>query len=264
MMDATSGDTSSLVLTQPSQSLAREEAHRRIQEHFQGCTSYQVLDAEAALKSFQARAIPLPIITHILGYLLIFSQPLVLARDASTTQGHNNNNIDSLSVLRTCQLFYQIGMPLLYGMNIITATSPATSHDFDAHLATIPVKNRRLIMNIKLEIDWANELWKKFPLIAQQLGQLPLKQLVIILSYKDKRLQQQRSALADREANPQLSLSGKDVKKLKQNWMIADAKLKAEKKMLKTLVEDFRTLKVFRLEGFRDQAFADLLRGLVG
>lgn len=256
MMDASSKGTVPLVLTRPSQSIPKEEAHRRVQEHFQGCTLYPV-----ALKSFQARAIPLPIITHILGYLLIFSQPLALGHDASTTHGHNNN-INSLPVLRACQLFYQIGMPLLYGKNIITTSSPATSYDFDALLATIPVKNRQLIMNIKLEIDWANELWKKFPLIAQQLGRLPLKQLVIILSHKQ--LQPQRSALADKDENAQFLICDKDAKEFRQSRMIAEAKFKAEKKMLKTLVEDFRTLKVFRLEGFCDQAFADMLQGLVG
>lgn len=263
MTDTTSKGIGPLALTYPSQNSPKEAAHRRVQEHFHGCTSYLVLDAESALKPFKARAIPLPIITHILGYLLIFSQPLVLGHDAATIQGHKTN-VNSLSVLRTCQLFYQIGMPLLYGLNILTTPSPATSYDFDAHLAALPVKTRRLIMNVKLEIDWANELWKKFPLIARHLGQLPLKQLVIILSYKDEQLQQQRSALADKDANPQLSLYGKEANEIKQNCMIADAKLKAEKKMLKTLVEDFRTLKVFRLEGFRDQAFADMLQGLVG
>jgi len=269
MIGATSEDTVPLVPTRPSSISGKEEAHRCIQEQFRACTSYLVSDPEAALKSLQARTIPLPIITHILSYLLIFSQPLVLDRNASSNQGHNNNNnnnsnINSLSVLRACRLFYHIGMPLLYGMNIITSSSPATSYDFDAHLANIPVKNRHLIMNVKLEIKWANELWKKFPLIALQLGQLPLRKLIIILSYKDTQLQPRQSALSDRDANPQLVISGKDVKGFEQKCMIAEAKLKAEKKILKTLVKDFRTLQVFRLEGFRDQAFADMLQGLVG
>lgn len=149
-------------------------------------------------------------------------------------------------------------------MNTIKASSPASSYDFDAHLTTIPVKNRQLITNVKLEIDWADELWKKFPLITQQLGQLPLKQLVIILSYRDERSQQQRSPLADKDANSQVSPPDKDAKEIKQNCMMAEAKLKAERKILKTLVEDFRTLKVFRLEGFRDRVFVDMLQGLVG
>lgn len=256
-------DSATMAATPSAIESPNHEAHQSIQAYLQACTSSRIPNVEAALKSFNTRTVPQEVITKILGYLLISSQELILRLDTSTPQGYRTH-LHSLSVLRVCRLFYQLGLPLLYGKNIITTSSPATSYDFDAHLQSVPVKIRQLITNVKLEIDWADELWRKFPLIAQQLGQLPLRQLIIILSYNTKQSQPRGLALADKDTNQRIVLSHKNAKESKKDHVMAEAKMKAEKKMLRGLIGDFRTLKVFKLEGFHDQAFAELLQGLVG
>ena len=113
--------------------------------------------------------------------LVVYDQALILCPDSSTPPAYRTYLQPSL--LRICRRFYQTGLPLLYGENTFTTSSPATSIDFDAHLCSLPGKNRQLITNIVLKIDWATQLWARFPLIARQIAELKsLRQLEIIIA----------------------------------------------------------------------------------
>ena len=135
-----------------------------------------------------------------------------------------------------------------------------------------------MITNVKLEIDWADRLWTKFPLVARALGELKsLLSLEIVIVEKEKIVwEKNRTALINKDANLQIIITyGQDSpsqnrtaphraaavidiadKRVKREGPRADAMLKAEMKMMKDLVTGIKGLKHFRLIGFRHEVFA--------
>ena len=133
-----------------------------------------------------------------------------------------------------------------------------------------------MITSAKLEIDWADELWAKFPLVARALGELKaLLKLELIIVEKEKVEQKGPTALIEKDANLKIMIAynqtslGKDKSvrqrapatnrangRVKREGPVADAMLKAEMKMLRDLVTGFKGLKEFRLMGFRHEVFA--------
>ncbi len=97
-------------------------------------------------------SLPVQVLQRILSHLLVSPSPLLLHRDASTPSTYCTSLTTNI-ILVNHQL-YHTSLPLLYGSNTFTTSSPATSHDFDAHLARVPGRNKCLIRNIALEIDW--------------------------------------------------------------------------------------------------------------
>ena len=172
--------------------------------------------------------------------LVVYDQALILCPDNSTPPAYRTYLQPTL--LRVCRRFYQIGLPLLYGENKFTTSSPATSIDFDVHLSSLPGRNRQLITNIALKIDWASQLWARFPLIARQIAELKsLRQLEIIIT------------------------DGNDSKPVPypRDGPSGALMLKSEKKVFKELIAGLKALRVFKLEGFSDDAFAKALEDMV-
>lgn len=219
--------------------------------------------------------LPLEIIIKFLRVLLTSPFPLILQHDFITTpQGHRA--CVKPKVLQVCKVFHNVGIPILYGENTLTTSSPATSFDFDEHLLSLPGSKRQLITSVKLEIDWADELWAKFPLVARALGELKaLLKLEIIIVEKEKMVQEKPTATIEKDANLKIMITcdhkspDKDGTarqyapatdradgRVKREGPIADMMLKAEMKMLKDLVTGIKRLKDFRLLGFRHEVFA--------
>ena len=122
--------------------------------------------------------LPKGVLKTVLGLLLISTKPLVLAVDEDTPVF---NGLE-LAILRSSHYLSTIGTEVLYGCNDFTTSSPATSFDFDKDLLKLPGKNLQQIRHIQLEIDWADKLWAKFPLIAGVLGSIRgLKSLKITM-----------------------------------------------------------------------------------
>ena len=132
-----------------------------------------------------------------------------------------------------------------------------------------------MITNVKLEIDWADELWAKFPLVARALGELKgLQKLEIAIVEKEEMVEQERAVLiedANRKsmithghishgkhstAHHHNSATDRTNVRMKREGPVADAMLKAEMKMLHDLVTGIKGLKDFRLTGFRHEVFA--------
>ena len=133
-----------------------------------------------------------------------------------------------------------------------------------------------MITDVRLEIDWADQLWAKFPLVARAL--LELKRLVrleIVIFEKGEMTVERPSALIEEDANLKITIrcgqvsSGKAKParrcaqavdradtRMKREGPVAEAMLKAEMKMLKDMVAGMKGLKHFRLIGFRHEAFA--------
>ena len=172
--------------------------------------------------------------------LVVYDQALILCPDGSTPPAYRTYLQPSL--LRVCQRFYHIGLPLLYGENTFTTSLPATSIDFDAHLSSLPGKTRQLITRIALKIDWTNQLWARFPLIARHIAELKsLRQLEIII----------------------IDRNGPKPVPYPRDGPYGAAMLKSEKKVFKELIAGLKALRVFKLEGFPDDDFAKALEGMV-
>lgn len=178
--------------------------------------------------------LPLSILTRILRPLLVARTPLILHRDAHTPSTYRTH-LDP-RILRTARLFHHVGTPLLYGANTLTTSSARTSQAFDAHLLALPGQHRQLIKAIKLEIDWADELWAKFPLIARVVGEIVgLKRLEIVITKGGRR-------------------EGPRAEMLR----------KVEEKCLGELVMgDLLALKELKLVGFENEVWALTLEGWV-
>ena len=131
-----------------------------------------------------------------------------------------------------------------------------------------------MITNVKLEIDWADQLWAKFPLVARALGELKsLQKLEIAIVEKEKTVEQEHVLTEDANRKTpitagQLSYSKNSIAhhcssatdrtnvRMKREGQVAGAMLKAEMKMLHDLVTGIKGLKDFRLTGFRHEVFA--------
>ena len=141
---------------------------------------------------------------------------------------------------------------MLYSENTITSTD---SMNFDTQFLSLPVKNRQMITGIRLEVDWAHQLWAKFPLIAVQIEQLRhLQKLVIVIVENTK--SDKLAVLGEKNAKASTVLKHGPGKGLSRESSVGDAMLKAEKKMLKELVGNIKSSQTFRLDRFRDEAFA--------
>lgn len=229
---------------------------------------------------------PLIIIKQILRYVLTSPSPLILQPDSTITASQGNRTFVEPNVLQVCKVFHNVGLPILYGENTLTTSSPATSFDFDEHLLSLRGSKRQMITSVRLEIDWADELWAKFPLVARALGELKSLQklkLHIVMIEKEQKKKQTNDGTAlmiDKDANLNIELayggqkypSGKNIttttplrtptidgRVKREGPVVADAMLKAEMKILKDLVTDLKKLKHFRLLGFRNEGFARCL-----
>ncbi|KAL9134953.1 MAG: hypothetical protein Q9175_003862 [Cornicularia normoerica] len=220
------------------------------------------------------RNLPLNIIKIILRNLLTSPTPLILQPDFINMPRGYHTYVNP-NVLQVCKVFHTIGVPILYGENTLTTSSPATSFDFDEHLLSLPGSKRQMITNVKLEIDWAEELWVKFPLVARGLGELKgLLKLEIVIVAKEKMVEKKRTALIedanlktmitngqtspskDRTVRQRAPATDRVDSRVKREGPVADVMLKAEMKMFKDLVTGVKGLKDFRLIGFRHEVFA--------
>ena len=133
-----------------------------------------------------------------------------------------------------------------------------------------------MITNVKLEIDWADQLWAKFSLVARALGELKgLLKLEIVIVEKEKMVEKKSTARIEKDANLEIMIkygqnsTYKDRStrqrtpatdrancRVKREGPVADVMLKAEMKVLKDLVTGIKGLKAFRLIGFRHEVFA--------
>ena len=226
--------------------------------------------------------LPLQIIKRVLRNLLISPHPLILHPHPITTKQSYRTRIEP-DVLRVCKVLHNIGVPILYGENTLTTSSPATSVDFDAHLQSLAGGKRQMIRNVRLEIDWADGLWAQFPLVARALGELKgLRRLEIFIVEKGSMTEMERSRTVsiERDMNLKIQLTYAQDPSSDQNGEVrhqcrpaadradglgkregalADAMLKAETKMLEDLVCGIKGLRWFRLIGFRDRLFAERL-----
>lgn len=237
--------------------------------------------------------LPLEIIKRIMRILLISPNPLILHHD-SVTRSQGYRTYIEANTLQVSKVFHNVGIPILYGENTLTTSSPATSSRFDEHLLSLPGSKRQLITSVKLEIGWADELWAKFPLVARALGELKaLLKLEIIIVEKQKPKQKKRTALLEKDVNLKINITynqstrgknkgirqpasltnkahspgkNKTVRqqastdrvygRVKREGEVAQAMLKAEMKMFKDLVDEIKGLKEVRLLGFKNMPFA--------
>ncbi|KAL8994501.1 MAG: hypothetical protein Q9169_005555 [Polycauliona sp. 2 TL-2023] len=188
-------------------------------------------------------SLPVAVLKRILSQLLISPSRLLLQRDASTPSTYHTSL--ATNILFVNHQLYHSSLPILYGSNTFTTSSPATSYDFDVHLTRVPGKIRCLIRQIDLQINWGRQLWMKFPLIAMRLGELR--------GLTSLRLQFVETEDSDKGILVQGGPKGATTKR---EGHIAVVMLKAEKKMLKEMVRGMRALKVFELTGFEDADFA--------
>ena len=227
--------------------------------------------------------LPVQIIKKILRNLLISPHALILHPDPITTKQSYRTHVEP-DVLRVCKVLHNIGVPILYGENTLTASSPAASFDFDAHLLSLPGGKRQMIGNVVLEIDWADGLWAKFPLVASALGELKgLRGLELVIVERGRMMEVEgnRTVEIERDVDLKIRLTydqnspsekGRtvhhrcrpatdraDCRRGNREGPLADAMLKAEMKMLEDLVCGFKGLKHFRLIGYRDRVFAERL-----
>ena len=115
-----------------------------------------------------------------------------------------------------------------------------------------------MITRVQLKIDWADQLWAKFPLISIQISHLrQLQKLEIIIV--DQGDPKQHEPFPDKNRNQPIITRHGSGKGMKREGSLAEAMLKAEKRMFKDLAEGMRSLRTFKLIGFRDPVFAKKL-----
>ena len=223
-----------------------------------------VIMAKPTSQAFRILSLPLQVQKKILGCLLQAHKLVILRRDTSTPIAYRTGLYPQ--ILQVCSELYQAGRPILYGKNTFTTSTPSTSYDFDSHISDLSGKVRKLVTSVALLVDWPDQLWSKFPLIAQSLGELPLQKLAIIivrkeeLSEKEVQVKKERAALVGR-ATHRCALAEKEGISLafEGKEAVANPVLDAERKMFKDLVQGLRTLREFYLQGFEDEGFAKAL-----
>ncbi|KAL8842554.1 MAG: hypothetical protein Q9170_000508 [Blastenia crenularia] len=189
-------------------------------------------------------SLPPPILHQILSHLLISPSPVLLHRDGSTPPAYRTHI--ATDILIANRQLHHTSIPILYGKNTFTTSSPAISHAFDVHLLTLPGRMRLLIRKVTLEINWGKQLWMKFPLIAARLGGLK--------GLKELRLRIVDGAYGEGET--ELMQVSRKSTLVKRGGNAAKAMLKAEKTVLRELVVGLKGLRVFELRGFEDEEFA--------
>lgn len=168
-----------------------------------------------------------------------------------------------------------MGLPILYGENTFTASSPSTSYGFDESLTHLPGKIRQCITSVRLDIDWADELWAKFPLLTKQLGELrSLQELEIFIKKPESRTDgsaaitmknpvKRGGVLIEKDVNRTLEERQIVEKRVKMEGTRTSVLLNAEKKMFRELINGSGALRLFRLVGFADPVFAKRLEDMV-
>ncbi|KAI4253626.1 MAG: hypothetical protein L6R42_007513 [Xanthoria sp. 1 TBL-2021] len=188
-------------------------------------------------------SLPTQVLQRILSHLLVSPSQLLLQRDASTPSTYSTSV--ATNVLFVNHQLYHTSLPILYGSNTFTTSTPATSYDFDVHLSRVPGRNKCLIRSIALEIEWGRQLWMKFPLIAMRLGELRgLRNLR--LHFVDKQ---------DPDEDTQIQGEPKGTTRRREGH-VAVMMLNTEKKILNDMVKGMKALRVFKLKGFEDAEFA--------
>ena len=145
-----------------------------------------------------------------------------------------------------------------------------------------------MIRDVVLEIDWADGLWARFPLVARALGELKgLRGLELwivegggevereeIRIERDVGLRIQimygqcspgdgNGMVRHRHHHPCRPVTDRIDWRRKREGPLADAMLKAEMRMLEDLVGGIKGLRWFRLVGYRDRVFAEWLEECV-
>lgn len=268
--------------TQSERTISSEEENSQFLDAFlKSCTgtapTHLALANGVPSNAFNSTILTLTLdmIKKILRNLLISPTHLILQHDSITTPRGYRTYIEP-NVLQVCKVFHNIGVPILYGENTLTTSSPATSFDFDEHLLSLPGSKRQMITNVKLEIDWADQLWAKFPLVARALGELKgLLKLEIVIVEKEETVEKKSTAWIEKDANLEIMIKHDQNStdqdgptrqcppatdrancQVKREGPVADVMLKAEMKMIKDLVTGIKGLKEFRLIGFRHEVFA--------
>ncbi|KAG8526989.1 uncharacterized protein KY384_008418 [Bacidia gigantensis] len=180
----------------------------------------------------------------ILRYVLVRRSPLALGTTL-LVPNPNSKFLDVFtSILRACHETYHISLPILYGENFITTSTPSSSKHFDALLQALPVKHRQFLRHIRLEIDWGDELWAHLPLVSKGLQDLQL--------------------LRNLEIDIVASHALEDVRvRMRREGKVVDRMVEIERKILKDMVGGLKGLKVFKLRGFVDGDFAGKLERVV-
>ncbi|KAL8919168.1 MAG: hypothetical protein Q9208_006928 [Pyrenodesmia sp. 3 TL-2023] len=196
-------------------------------------------------------SLPSSCLKVILTHLLTSPDFLILHRDSSTPATYSTNLTTAVLLLN--RHIYHTALPILYGRNTFTASTAATSYDFDAHVLNLPGRLRGMIKNVELQINWGERLWMKLPLLAARLQELKglksLKLHVVVNHELENR----------KEADSEVTRQGKGGAKemaIKREGQAAEAMLKAEKKVLRELVLGLKGLRVFELNGFVEGEFA--------
>ena len=231
-------------------------------------------------------ALPLPTMKKILRNLLTSPSPLILNHDPVTPSHQHRTHLHP-NILQVSKAFHDLGLPILYGENTLTTSSPSTSFDFDKHLFSLPGSNRQLVTHVKLEIDWAERLWVKFPLVARALGELKgLARLEIVIVERERGKGDWTKVIGE-DAGLEILISYghhhralwgdvngaacqrpstiniADRRAQKKGGVVAAAMLQAEMNSLADLVTGIKGLKYFRLSGFRHRGFARCLEEYV-
>ncbi len=203
-------------------------------------------------------SLPLSILNRILRLVFVPHpyHPLVLPREPGFGVETFEHITAVVSVLQTCKVIYQVGKVILYGENTFTTITPCTTYHLDWTLSRMPIWQQHLITSLSLQIDWADELWTKFPLIAVALHELKkIERLEIFIVSTTPPMT--RNMLSHRRYIRELQEEQREkAKRYNRQGTAAEAMLTAEKKTLKDLVCTMRSLRVFRLVGFADEEFA--------
>ena len=171
--------------------------------------------------------------------------------------------IRDLSVFRTCRLLQYASKSLYFGENIFITSSPSTSSERRNGIRYLSGEVRTLITKLSLKLDWADELWIRFPLVASSLL------LLVRLSWLEIYFVRTHVSLVD-EGNFTLNkeesqeITRRDARGFAREGEMAQIILKAEKKMFTDVVLRLKALKMIRLVGFADEDFARKLELTVG
>ena len=219
----------------------------------------QVFGKHLEANSLRLCNLPLPILTRILRCVFIPDphHALVFEWESGCNIETVKHITETVPILRTSLLFYQIGTRILYGENTFTTATPSISYDLDRTLSRTFDWQRHLIKSISMQVDWGEVLWTKFPLIAVALYELKNLERLEISFVSSTPLATADlftphvQLLTDLQARLRL-----EAKRYKREETAAWVILNAEKKMFKDLVRTMRSLRTFRLVGFADEEFA--------